>query len=128
MPPPLRPALPIAPAGAATQAGAGAAILIIGGVPKADAFAFAIAAQGMVILVGAALVGAAGIWMLFARFRPSPGSQHGSRRLAPSSFTRFLGGRDSMTVVLRRRVLVAFVAALALVLAGAGAGSDRHVT
>ncbi len=64
-------ALPIAPAGAATQAGAGAAILIIGGVPKADAFAFAVAAQGMVILVGAALVGAAGIWMLFTRFRPS---------------------------------------------------------
>src|SRR6266571_1661912 len=64
-------ALPIAPAGAATQAGAGAAILIIGGVPKADAFAFAVAAQGMVIIVGAALVGAAGIWMLFTRFRPS---------------------------------------------------------
>src|SRR5205814_99879 len=63
-------ALPIAPAGAATQAGAGAAILIIGGVPKADAFAFAIAAQGMVIIVGAALVGAAGIWMLVNRFRP----------------------------------------------------------
>src|SRR6185312_10820661 len=38
-------ALPIAPAGAATQAGAGAAILIIGGVPKAEAFAFAVAAQ-----------------------------------------------------------------------------------
>jgi len=64
-------ALPIAPAGAATQAGAGAAILIIGGVPKSEAFAFAVAAQGMVILVGAALVGAAGIWMLFARFRPA---------------------------------------------------------
>src|SRR5437867_4347996 len=64
-------ALPIAPAGAATQAGAGAAILIIGGVPKSEAFAFAVAAQGMVILVGAALVGAAGIWMLFTRFRPA---------------------------------------------------------
>jgi len=64
-------ALPIAPAGAATQAGAGAAILIIGGVPKSEAFAFAVAAQGMVIIVGAALVGAAAIWMLFTRFRPS---------------------------------------------------------
>ena len=42
-----------------------------GGVPKSEAFAFAVAAQGMVILVGAALVGAAGIWMLFARFRPA---------------------------------------------------------
>jgi ABC-type nickel/cobalt efflux system permease component RcnA len=62
--------LPIAPAGAATQAGAGAAILIIGGVPKAEAFAFAVAAQAMVIVVGAALVASAGIWMLIIRFRP----------------------------------------------------------
>src|SRR5205814_104684 len=43
-------ALPIAPAGAATQAGAGAAILIVGGIPKGQALAFAIAAQGLVIL------------------------------------------------------------------------------
>jgi Lysylphosphatidylglycerol synthase TM region len=64
-------ALPIAPAGAATQAGAGAAILIIGGVPKAEAFAFAVAAQGMVILVGAAVVAAAGVWALLLRFRPA---------------------------------------------------------
>jgi uncharacterized membrane protein YbhN (UPF0104 family) len=64
-------ALPIAPAGAATQAGAGAAILIVGGVPKAEAFAFAVAAQGMVILVGAALVAAAGVWALLLRLRPS---------------------------------------------------------
>ena len=67
--------MPIAPAGAATQAGAGAAILILGGVPKSEAFAFAVAAQGMVIIVGAALVGAAGIWMLFLRFRPSAASR-----------------------------------------------------
>jgi hypothetical protein len=64
-------ALPIAPAGAATQAGAGAAILIIGGVPKAEAFAFAVAAQGMIILVGAAVVGIAGLWALSLRFRPA---------------------------------------------------------
>jgi uncharacterized membrane protein YbhN (UPF0104 family) len=64
-------ALPIAPAGAATQAGAGAAILILGGVPKGQALAFGVAAQGMVILVGAALVAAAGVWALAARFRPS---------------------------------------------------------
>ncbi|MDX6401086.1 MAG: hypothetical protein QOF27_1692 [Gaiellaceae bacterium] len=64
-------ALPIAPAGAATQAGAGAAILIIGGVPKAEAFAFAVAAQAMIIVVGAALVASAGIWMLIIRFRPA---------------------------------------------------------
>jgi uncharacterized membrane protein YbhN (UPF0104 family) len=60
-------ALPIAPAGAATQAGAGAAILIISGVPRADALAFAVAAQGMVILAGAAIVAAAGLWHLSQR-------------------------------------------------------------
>jgi uncharacterized membrane protein YbhN (UPF0104 family) len=64
-------ALPIAPAGAATQAGAGAAILIIGGVPKAEAFAFAVAAQGLIIVVGAAVVGIAGLWALSLRFRPA---------------------------------------------------------
>jgi Lysylphosphatidylglycerol synthase TM region len=63
--------LPIAPAGAATQAGAGAAILIVGGIPKGEALAFAVAAQGLVILVGAIVVAAAGIWALIARFRPS---------------------------------------------------------
>jgi hypothetical protein len=63
--------LPIAPAGAATQAGAGAAILIIAGIPKGDALAFAVAAQGLVILVGAVVVAAAGIWALIGRFRPA---------------------------------------------------------
>jgi uncharacterized membrane protein YbhN (UPF0104 family) len=63
--------LPIAPAGAATQAGAGAAILIIAGIPKGDALAFAVAAQGLVILVGAIVLAAAGLWALVARFRPS---------------------------------------------------------
>jgi uncharacterized membrane protein YbhN (UPF0104 family) len=61
-------ALPIAPAGAATQAGAGAAILIVGGIPKGEAFAFAVAAQGLIILVGAALVAVAGLWLLAQRF------------------------------------------------------------
>ena len=64
-------ALPIAPAGAATQAGAGAAILIVAGIPKGEALAFAVAAQGLVILVGAVLVAAAGIWALVARLRPA---------------------------------------------------------
>ncbi len=64
-------ALPIAPAGAATQAGAGAAILIVAGIPKGDALAFAVAAQGLVILVGAIVVAAAGVWALTARFRPA---------------------------------------------------------
>ena len=64
-------ALPIAPAGAATQAGAGAAILIIAGIPKGEALAFSVAAQGLVILVGAAVLAAAGIWALVTRFRAS---------------------------------------------------------
>jgi Lysylphosphatidylglycerol synthase TM region len=68
-------ALPIAPAGAATQAGAGAAILIISGIPKADAVAFSVAAQAMVILAGAACVAAAGCWHIGARVK---------RRVAPA--------------------------------------------
>ena len=64
-------ALPIAPAGAATQAGAGAAILIVSGVPKTEALAFAVAAQALVIVVGAAVVGAAGLWHLAVRLRPA---------------------------------------------------------
>jgi uncharacterized membrane protein YbhN (UPF0104 family) len=55
-------ALPIAPAGAATQAGAGAAILIAIGVQASEAVAFAIAAQGLAILAGAAIVLSAGLW------------------------------------------------------------------
>jgi hypothetical protein len=64
-------ALPIAPAGAATQAGAGAAILIIAGIPKGQALAFAVAAQGLIILVGASLVAAAGVWAIAGRLRPA---------------------------------------------------------
>src|SRR5881392_3985202 len=63
--------LPTAPAGAATQAGAGAAILIVGGIPKTEALAFAVAAQALVIVVGAAVVAAAGLWHLGVRFRPA---------------------------------------------------------
>jgi uncharacterized membrane protein YbhN (UPF0104 family) len=55
-------ALPVAPAGAATQAGAGAAILVASGMPASKAIAFAVAAQTLIILAGAAMVAAAGIW------------------------------------------------------------------
>jgi hypothetical protein len=55
-------ALPIAPPGAATQAGAGAAILIATGVQASEAVAFAVAAQALVVLVGAVIVAGAGIW------------------------------------------------------------------
>jgi len=55
-------ALPVAPAGAVTQAGAGAAILIASGVGTAEAIAFAVAAQTLLILAGAAVVLAAAVW------------------------------------------------------------------
>jgi hypothetical protein len=62
-------ALPIAPAGAATQAGAGAAILMASGVGTADAVSFAVGAQALLILAGAAVLAFAALW-------------HGGRRLA----------------------------------------------
>src|SRR5918995_1468068 len=49
-------ALPVAPAGAATQAGAGAAILIASGIGTSEAVAFAVAAQALLILAGAAVL------------------------------------------------------------------------
>jgi len=54
--------LPIAPAGAAVQAGAGAAILVASGVHTEDAVAFGIAAQGLLMAAGAAFVIALGAW------------------------------------------------------------------
>jgi hypothetical protein len=63
-------ALPIAPAGAATQAGAGAAILALGGVHTADAIAFSIAAQALVIVTGAAVILLIAGWQLALRLRP----------------------------------------------------------
>jgi uncharacterized membrane protein YbhN (UPF0104 family) len=49
-------ALPIAPAGAATQAGAGAAILMASGMKGTEALAFSVAAQALVIVSGAAVM------------------------------------------------------------------------
>jgi uncharacterized membrane protein YbhN (UPF0104 family) len=62
-------ALPIAPAGAATQAGAGAALLIATGVSPGRAISFAVAAQALLILAGAVVLVFAAVW-------------HGGRRLA----------------------------------------------
>jgi hypothetical protein len=64
-------ALPIAPAGAATQAGAGAAILVLGGVHTGDAVAFSVAAQALVIVTGAAVILLIASWRLALRLRPS---------------------------------------------------------
>jgi uncharacterized membrane protein YbhN (UPF0104 family) len=54
--------LPVAPAGAAMQAGAGAAILVASGIRAEQAVAFGIAAQGLLMAVGAACVLALGAW------------------------------------------------------------------
>jgi uncharacterized membrane protein YbhN (UPF0104 family) len=64
-------ALPIAPAGAATQAGAGAAILAVAGVRTSHAIAFAVSAQALVILAGAMVVVLAAAWEARLRLRPS---------------------------------------------------------
>ena len=54
--------LPVAPAGAAMQAGAGAAILAASGVGTEQAIAFGVAAQALLIAVGALFVLALGAW------------------------------------------------------------------
>ena len=61
--------LPIAPAGAVTQAGAGAAILVAAGMHPDEALAFGVAAQGLVIAAGAVCVVAIGS---LARRGPRP--------------------------------------------------------
>jgi Lysylphosphatidylglycerol synthase TM region len=60
-------ALPIAPAGAATQAGAGAAMLIASGMHSGQAIAFGVASQGLGILTGAVFVVALGAWHAHGR-------------------------------------------------------------
>lgn len=54
--------LPVAPAGAAMQAGAGAAILVASGIHAEEAIAFGLAAQALLMAVGAAFVLALGAW------------------------------------------------------------------
>jgi hypothetical protein len=66
-------ALPIGPAGAVTQAGAGAAILYASGVPTAQAITFSVAAQALVVVTGAAVVLLIAAWHLALRVRrPRP--------------------------------------------------------
>jgi uncharacterized membrane protein YbhN (UPF0104 family) len=65
-------AVPIGPAGAAMQAGAGATLLALSGVPKAEAVAFAVAAQALVVVTGAAVILLVAAWQLVLRFRPRP--------------------------------------------------------
>jgi uncharacterized membrane protein YbhN (UPF0104 family) len=62
-------ALPIAPAGAATQAGAGAAILIASGMHTPDAVAFSVAAQALIVVTGAAVIMLIAAWHVAVRGR-----------------------------------------------------------
>ena len=66
--------LPVAPAGAAVQAGAGAAILVASGMHTEDAVAFGIAAQGLLMAAGAAFVLAMGAWHAQGALSRSPRS------------------------------------------------------
>jgi uncharacterized membrane protein YbhN (UPF0104 family) len=54
--------LPVAPAGAAMQAGAGAAILVASGIHAEEAVAFGIAAQALLMMSGAVFVAALAAW------------------------------------------------------------------
>jgi uncharacterized membrane protein YbhN (UPF0104 family) len=63
-------AVPIGPAGAAMQAGAGATLLALSGVPKADALAFSVAAQALIVVTGAALILLIGAWQVAIRLKP----------------------------------------------------------
>jgi uncharacterized membrane protein YbhN (UPF0104 family) len=63
-------AVPIGPAGAAMQAGAGATLLALSGVPKADAIAFSVAAQALVVVTGAAVMLLIAAWQIGVRVKP----------------------------------------------------------
>jgi uncharacterized membrane protein YbhN (UPF0104 family) len=62
-------AVPIGPAGAAMQAGAGATLLALSGVPKAEALAFSVAAQALIVVTGAAVILIVAAWQVALRFR-----------------------------------------------------------
>jgi hypothetical protein len=66
-------ALPIGPAGAATQITAGTTLLVVSGVETSEALGFALAAQLLLILSGASIFLAAVTWRASVRvwsFRP----------------------------------------------------------
>ena len=57
-------AIPIGPAGAATQVGAGATLLIVSGIEPSKALGFALAAQALLIVSGASIFAVAVVWRL----------------------------------------------------------------
>jgi hypothetical protein len=68
--------LPVSPAGAATQVGAGAALLIVSGIGRTEAVGFALAAQTLIILAGAGVLFLSVVWVT-------------SQRLAGAAAVRF---------------------------------------
>jgi hypothetical protein len=62
-------AIPIGPAGAATQVTAGAALLIVGGIQASTALGFAIAAHALLVLAGGAVFLVAVAWPAALRLR-----------------------------------------------------------
>jgi hypothetical protein len=73
-------AIPIGPAGAATQVGAGATLLIVSGVDPSQALGFALAAQALLIVSGASIFAVAVVWRLMLGAR----SALARRTLAPA--------------------------------------------
>jgi len=69
-------ALPVSPAGAATQIGAGATLLIVSGIGRSEAVGFALAAQTLIVLAGASVLLLSIAWAT-------------SRRLAGAAALRF---------------------------------------
>jgi uncharacterized membrane protein YbhN (UPF0104 family) len=63
-------AVPIGPAGAAMQAGAGATLLALSGVPKAEAVAFSVSAQALIVLTGAVVIVVLAAWNVVIHLRP----------------------------------------------------------
>jgi hypothetical protein len=61
-------ALPLGPAGAATQAGGGAVILVASGVGSAAAIDFALASQALVVMAGATVLLATVVWHFSRKF------------------------------------------------------------
>lgn len=62
-------AIPIGPAGAATQVGAGTTLLIVSGVEPSQALGFALAAQALLIVSGASIFAFAVVWRLLLSAR-----------------------------------------------------------
>jgi hypothetical protein len=54
------------------QAGAGATLLALSGVPKADAIAFSVAAQALIVVTGAAVIVLIAAWQVAIRLKPRP--------------------------------------------------------